>query len=293
MDWIEENVGVFILICIVIVFIVLAIAIISLAISIKIKRSITTSALYITAGLNYDSDNLGESLVITIFNNNYRDIVLHDFGFIYKNQNISFIEEYTERKVGKGRPCVPARASLSYKVNPERIEKFVVAHNFNAKSVDKIRLYVSDSVGNKVVTKDKSLTKIFDKRQDARIKLAKIKIHEESVKDYMSTHEGSRPFSDRIWSLFHKKYVTIPKLIKKSAEFIDDKTITPENTTKSNYNPAPIQSSDPEVEVEEAPTIEEEPKAKTRTDTRDMKVTFIDLDVPLKGKNLDSKEKKK
>lgn len=215
MDWIEENVGVFILICLIIVVIVLAIAIISLFISIKIKRSITTSALYITAGLNYDSDNLGESLVITIFNNNYRDIVLHDFGFIYKNQNISFIEEYTERKVGKGRPCVPARASLSYKVNPERIEKFVVAHNFNAKSVDKIRLYVSDSVGNKVVIKDKSLTKIFDQRQDARIKLAKIKIHEESVKDYMSTHEGSRPFSDRIWSLFHKKYVTIPKLIKR------------------------------------------------------------------------------
>lgn len=35
MDWIEENVGVFILICIVIVFIVLAITIISLFISIK------------------------------------------------------------------------------------------------------------------------------------------------------------------------------------------------------------------------------------------------------------------
>ena len=82
MDWIKENVGVFILICLVIVFIVLVIAIISLLTSIKIKRSITTSALYITAGLNYDSDNLGESLVITIFNNNYRDIVLHDFGFI-------------------------------------------------------------------------------------------------------------------------------------------------------------------------------------------------------------------
>ena len=293
MDWLNSNAGLLIVITLALMVAILLIVIILLVKINRIKKSISNSSLMITAGLNYDSDNLAEALVITIFNNNYRDILLHDFGFSYKDQNISFIEEYTERKVGKGRPCVPARSSLSYKVNPERIEKFVVAHNFNAQTIDNILLYVSDSVGNKVVVKNKSLTKIFSARQKARIKLAKIKIHEDSVKEYMTNNDGSRPFSDKIWRMFHKSDIKIPKLLKASANFIGDKTITPENAPHSNYNPAPIQSSDPEIDERNSSTVEEFSSPKTRTDTRDMKVTFIDLDMPLKAKSLDSKEKKK
>lgn len=294
MDWLNEYAGLFVVILLGLVLALTALLIAMLIMLNKANKSLSTSALVITAGINYDSDNLAEGLVITIFNNNYRDILVHDFGFLYKNQHISLIEEYTERKTVKGRACVPARSSLSYKVNPERIEKFVVAHNFNAQTIDAIRLYVYDSVGNKVLVKDKELTAIFSSRQKARIKLAKLKIHEDGLQDYMAGHEGARPFTDRIWRAFHKTDIKIPKLLKTNARFIDDQTVTPENATRRSYNPAPIKSSDPDEDPEDRSSLVEEKSfgsSRDRTDTRDMKVTFIDLDVPLKGKTLESKEK--
>lgn len=296
MDWIKENQAIFIILLVAIILVILVILIVELILISKVKKSISSKALFITSGLNYDSDNLGESLVLTIFNNNYRDMILHDFGFIYKNQQISFIDEYTEKKGGRGRACVPSRSSLSYKVNPERIEKFVVAHNFNATSIDKIRLYVTDSLGVKVVIKDRALTKIFDRRQQARLKLAKLKIHDEKNKEYQATHEGALPFSDKIWRIFHKKDVKVPEIIKTSQQYFDDKSLSVETTPHTNYNPAPIQTMEPDYDDEEDAKVESEDtpiiQPKTKTDTRDMKVTFIDLDVPLKAKNIGTKDKK-
>lgn len=292
MDWINANAGLLIVITLAFMVAILLVVIILLVKINIIKRGIANSSLVISAGINYDSDNLAEALSITIFNNNYRDILLHDFGFTYKDQNISLIAEYTERRVGKGRACVPARSSLSYKVNPERVEKFVLGHNFNARKVGKILLYVCDSVGNKVLVKDRPLSRLFSSRQKARLKLARVKIHEDSVKAYMAENEGNRPFSDKVWRFFHKSDIKIPRLLKESASFIGDKTVTPENASRSRYNPAPIQNSDPEIETS-ATDEEDFANSRTRTDTKDMKVTFIDLDMPLKGKNLDSKEKKK
>lgn len=293
MDWLKDNSWVIIMCALLVMIAVLVISIISLIEVKKVKRDISTTSLKITGALNYDSDNLAEALSITIFNNNYRDILINDFGFIYKNQQISFIEEYTERKVTKGRACVPARSSLSYKVNPLRVEKFIVGHNFRTTSIDKIYLYVCDSVGNKVIQKDKTLTKIFSTRQKARIELAKNKIHQDAVTDYMATHEGNKPFGEGVWAWFHKDNVNIPKLIKVSATFIEDSTLTPENTPNKQYNPAPIQNSDPVIEpTEEVKAEDKAVSAKAKTDTRDMKVTFIDLDVPLKAKNLAANDKK-
>lgn len=294
MDWIKENVGVFLIVVLAIVFVIMIVAIVTVCMIARIRKSLSTTALKITSALNYDSDNLGESLAITIFNNNYRDIMLHDFGFIYKNQQISFIDEYSERKTSKGRACVPSRSSLSYKVNPERIEKFVVAHNFNATSIDKIKLYVSDAVGNKVVVKDKNLTKIFGRRQKARLNLAKLKIHQEKVREYQAGHEGNTPLSDKIWKIFHKSDIRVPELLKKSSEYIDDNTLTAANAKRSENLQNSIAPSDPSMESDESDE-EDDPfinRPRSRTDTKDMKVTFIDLDVPLKAKNINNKDKK-
>lgn len=296
MDWIKENMGVFLIIVVVIVIVILAVAIVQIIMLARVKKSLSTTALKITSALNYDSDNLGETLAITIFNNNYRDIILHDFGFIYKNQQISFIDEYSERKTSKGRACVPSRSSLSYKVNPERIEKFVVAHNFNATSIDKIKLYVSDAVGNKVIVKDKSLTNIFGRRQKARLKLAKVKIHQEKVREYQASHEGNAPISDKFWKMFHSSDIKIPELLKKSSEYIDDNTVTPNSSRRPDMIQNSISSSDPTIENDDSSYDDDSSfpsqRTRTRTSTQDMKVTFIDLDVPLKAKNINSKDKK-
>lgn len=283
MDTEQYRLMILILICVALGFLVLVtlFSILSYRNSRKIKKDLSATSLKLTANITYDSDNLGESLCITVFNSNYRDIVLHDFGFQYKNQIVSFIEEYSERKLTKGKVVVPSRSSITYKVNPERIEKFVVSHNFNASNIDSIYITAVDSVGNKAIVKDKELTKVFSARQKARLQLAKRKLHEEKVEQFKEDHEGNAPMSDSFWRMFHHKEVKIPEIQAKANSFIADKTKTPDNVSGSTYNPAPKQK-------EESSSTSNSEK---RMDTKDMKVTFLDLDLPLKSKEVNKKEK--
>ncbi len=295
-EWITDNLWIVLLVILVLSIVIVVMSILTFVFAKKAASNISKTNLKMTANVSYDSDNLGESLEITVFNNNYRDIVIHDFGFSYKNQVVSFIEEYSERRLTKGRVICPARSSLTYKVNPERIEKFVVAHNFNAKSISMIYLIAVDSVGNSNVYKDKALTKLFSERQKARLKIAKRKLHEEKVQDYKDTHDGNGPMSEGLWNLFHRKQITVPALIKKSASLIGDSTLTPE-TEKNNklFNPAPVEPSD----LSDSDILKPDGKGGYQTtdfgrtsDSKDLKLTFLDLNVPLKSKEVDSKKKK-
>jgi len=251
----------------------------------KAKKSLNTTSLKLTADVTYDSDNFGETLQITVYNSNYRDVVLHDFGFKYKNQIVSFIEEYSERKLTKGRVVVPSRSSITYKVNPERIERFVVSHNFNAKSIDSIYITAVDAVGTKAIFKDKDLTKVFAARQKARLKLAKMKIHEEKVDKYKIEHDGNAPLSDSVWRSFHKKQIKVPEICKKANSFINDKTVTPQQSTFNYSNARPVSNKvTNNVEKSDVNEVETNPQpSQEKIETKDLKVTFLDLDMPLKA----------
>lgn len=281
---------------IVLISIVIALVLICLIFSIlanhnarKAKKALKDTSLKLAADVTYDSDNFGECLKITVYNSNFRDIVLHDFGFKYKNQMVSFIDEFAERKATKGKVVVPSRSSITYKVNPERLERFVVSHNFNASSIDTIYLFAVDSIGVSASCKDKELTKVFIARQKARLKLAKRKLHDEKVEKYKQEHDGNIPISDSFYRAFHKKEIKIPEIRAKANSFIPDKTKTPSNMNTSNYNySSPSNLKDPDIDTSR---YNGEEFGERKMDTKDMKVTFLDLDMPLKSKDVSDNKK--
>lgn len=289
----EENKAQILLI--ILISIVIALVLLCLVFSIlanrnarKAKKALRDTSLKLTADVTYDSDNLGETLKITVYNSNFRDIVLHDFGFRYKNQMVSFIDEFAERKATKGKVVVPSRSSITYKVNPERLERFVVSHNFNASSIDTIYLFAVDSIGVSASCKDKELTKVFVARQKARLKLAKRKIHDEKVEKYKQDHDGNLPISDSIYKAFHKKQIKVPEIRAKANSLISDNTKTSNNVNSSRFNySSPSNLKDPEIDIS---GYNGEESSERKTDTKDMKVTFLDLDLPLKSKDVNEKK---
>lgn len=262
---------------ILLVLVVLAVSVAALVYARKASRNLGRTTLKLSAKLAYDSSSLSEYLEISVFNHNYRDVTIKDFGLRYKDQTVSLIQEFIERKLTKSHVVVPPHESITYKMNPERVEKFVVSHNFSANSIDPIYVYAVDSVGNETLIKNISLSKIFNARQKARIALAKRQIHQEKLRDYMDTHDGSEPLTEGIYRLFHKKEIRIPELLRRTQSLMGDKTVTPENTrNNTSFNPAPV--SNPSIRETSSSTLD----PSSKMDTRDMKVTFLDLDIPLK-----------
>lgn len=281
--WLDQNGWIFSLLAAILVLILASLVIVSLVYSKRIAAQLEKSSLKLVAKLAYDSDSMEEYLEISIFNNGFRDVNIKDFGLRYKNQNVSLIGEFTERRASKSHTVdVPVSSSITYKLNPERVERFVISHNFNARNIASIYLVAIDSYGTETVTKVSSLSRVFNERQRARILLAKRRIHNEKVQAYKETHEGNEPLSEGVYRTLHRKEIAIPELIRKSEDFM--KTDKP----RSASDPEPQRNYSSYSSASSTRTNGNTTRStgspfsggmsERRGDTRDLKVTYLNLD---------------
>ena len=73
--------------------------------------------------LSYDSVLEKEMISFTIFNSNFNDVVIRDFGIYYRNQFFNFVDEYMKEEKLGSLPIIPARNSINYKIDPQRTWK--------------------------------------------------------------------------------------------------------------------------------------------------------------------------
>ena len=92
----------------------------------KISRLTVNSSLKMMIKLSYDSVLEKEMISFTIFNSNFNDVVIRDFGIYYRNQFFNFVDEYMKEEKLGSLPIIPARNSINYKIDPQRLEKFIL-----------------------------------------------------------------------------------------------------------------------------------------------------------------------
>lgn len=199
----------------------------------KISKMSIDSTLKVESKIAYESstekneNKASEVLSITIYNNNWRDIVISDFGFEYKGILLSFIDEYSKKNTLKNKNViVPARSHITLKLNPLRLETFIVENNFSGRSQFEIYDVVIDNVGTKIRTKNSSLTKVLTSRQQARIKLAKKMLHDQRIEQYKREHSDQVPVSEHFYKLFHSKKFTNQHLLNVATTFVGAKLST-------------------------------------------------------------------
>ncbi len=289
-SWWDSNSWVGVLAVGILAICVLGVSIAAMIYARKGARFMERSNLKLSAKLAYDSETMEEYLEITIFNSSLRDVTLKDFGLRYKDQTVSLINEFSERRLSKSHNVeVLTGSSITYKLNPERVEKFVVSHNFNAQSIDPIYVIAVDSLGRETVAKEASLSRVFSARQRARILLAKRRIHQEKVENYKATHDGNLPMFEGLYAKTHRREVKIPDLIRRSEEFMQsDKTLTSANIDSSSFAPAVSSRQTSTSSSSYSTTGSTAPR---HVDTRDLKVTYLNLE-PLKSTEEEEEEKK-
>lgn len=272
MEWLQTNVWVFVLIGLALSAILLVISVLMIIKVTVITRNTVDSSLKMSATLMFESDHGAEFMDISIYNTNFRDVNIRDFGIDYRNQHLNFVAEYIEQKNLQSIPVVPARSSISFRVDPQRVEDFILAHNYKSKKVSTIYNVVIDSIGNQFKQKNKELTKILSLRQKARVKEAKFIIHEEMVQKYSDTHDGRLPVSDFFWRLFHRNN-------KHDSEIINVANSLSENDSFTKGREKKLQQV-PDIRSEDVKVIETtNPEFNASTASGEIKVTFLETDV--------------
>ncbi len=203
MDWLKTNGWIFSIIAIGLVLVVFVICLMIFFKTRKLSNSIVDSSLKMTASLMYDSDDGNEVLNINIFNTSFKDVSIGDFGIDYRNQRLNFLAEYIESKKLNSLPIIQARTSINFRFNPQKLEKFILSHNYKETKISTIYMVVTDSVGNEFVKKNRALSKVLRQRQEQRLKLARIIVHDKKVAEYRQSHDDRDPMSHSIWKVFH------------------------------------------------------------------------------------------
>lgn len=203
MEWLQNNSWIFGLAGLVLAVIVTIIVIIILIKAGKLSSSIVDSSIKMTASLMFDSDDGTEFLNINIFNTSFKDVTIGDFGIDYKNQRFNFVAEYIEAKKITSVPTISARTSINFRFDPQRLEKFILAHNYKSKSVSTIKMFVTDSVGNQFLRKNSALSKVLKERQKQRVRQAKLIVHNNKIDEYKLAHDDREPLTNIIWKMFH------------------------------------------------------------------------------------------
>lgn len=267
-QWITDNFAIFVFILLILVAVTITLIIVGLKqLRILVKNTVDSS-LRMDAELEFDSIFMKDELVISVYNTNFRDIIIHSFGFVYKDQIMDFVKEYMKENNMKDFPVVPARSSIDYKIDPFRVEKFILDNNFDKKTVSKIFNIVIDSVGFDKKTKNKSLRKVFLKRHKARLKKAKVILHNRKIAEYQKTHDNKLPLSHVFWKWFHKEEVKIPELMElaNSIKHDDDIRVSEKKKEKAKKKQAAVtpvkDEPKPETKVEKASTTTK-PKIET------------------------------
>lgn len=272
MEWLQNNVWIFVLIGLAISAILLVISILMIIKVTVITRNTVDSSLKMSATLMFESDHGAEFMDISIYNTNFRDVNIRDFGIDYRNQHLNFVAEFVEQKGLQSLPVVPARSSISFRVDPQRVEDFILAHNYKSKKVSTIYNVVIDSIGNQFKQKNRELTKILSLRQKARVKEAKFIIHNEMVQKYSSTHDGRVPVSDFFWRIFHRNNNHDNEIINVANSLSETDSFTKGREKKLQQVP--------DVQVEEK--VSPEPSNSEFSPTNgsgEIKVTFLETDT--------------
>jgi len=224
-EWITNNFAIFVVILLVFVIALIVLSVIALRnLRILVKNTVDSS-LRMEANLEFDSIFMKDELIISVYNTNFRDIIIHSFGFVYKDQIMDFVREYMKENDMKDFPVVPARSSIDYKLDPFRVEKFILDNNFEKKTVYKIFNVVIDSVGFDTKSKNKALRKVFRKRHKARLKKAKVILHNRKIAQYQKTHDDKLPISNIFWKWFHSDEVKVPELMELASSIKHDDDI--------------------------------------------------------------------
>lgn len=257
MEWINANAGLLVFIAIVLL---IALGVILTFVLIKVKvivKNTVDSSLKMEANIKKESNKDSEKVVLTIYNTNFRDVIIHGFGFQYKNQEIDFISEYMNERSLSEKPAVPARSSISFAIDPSRLEKYILESNNKSDKIDILYNVVTDSVGNRIATKNKTVRKWLAKRHKIRIEKAKIQLHEEKVEKYKEEHKGKKPFSALLWPMLHPHLSKSNKVVERSEKIIlDDENITEVENEEVQ----------PKVETEKVEEPEENVSNETTTD---------------------------
>ncbi len=289
MEWLQQNSWVFGLISAGLALIIVSISIYVTIKTKNISNNIIESSLKMTTSLMYDSDIGDEFLNINIFNTTFRDVVISDFGLDYKNQRLNFVAEYIETKNLMSLPVIPARSSINFRFDPQRLEKFILAHNYKSKSISSIKMVVVDSVGNQFLKTNRGLTSVLRERQKERVRTAKIIVHNNKVKNYKESHDDREPLTHAIWKMFHHtettpELINIANNIQEKQSFSSKTKQIPDVAKESNIK----NDSEKALEKNEVYTVD---KVITSS-SGEIKMTYLSSDKNKKSKKKKNKEEK-
>ncbi len=238
----------------------------------KISRLTVNSSLKMMIKLSYDSVLEKEMISFTIFNSNFNDVVIRDFGIYYRNQFFNFVDEYMKEEKLGSLPIIPARNSINYKIDPQRLEKFILNHNYKSRKIFSIESVVIDSVGNAFTRKDKALTNILSQRQKDRIKQAKFILHDEKIEEFKKLHDNREPLSNFFWKIMHPSYEKNPKILEIANSFQDTRKFS---NDKENIAESSISQVEKNTSTEIKLTYLEPETGKKKRKTKAVKVDEV------------------
>lgn len=155
-----------------------------------VKKYFSNAQFMIVASVEFNTEQLNNYYTVKIYNQNFNDVRITSFGFMYKNQNIDYYQKYLvkEQIPLDSKLVIYSRDHIIFNIKPEELKSIVLDINNGVYKVKKLQVYVIDSLGITTFYNSKRITKNLQEliyEEQKQIKLDKAiqrkKIKEEII----------------------------------------------------------------------------------------------------------------
>lgn len=152
-----------------------------------VKKYFSNSQFMIVTSVEFNTEQLNNYYNVKIYNQNFNDVRITSFGFMFKNQNIDYYQKYLlkEKLPLESKIVIYSRDHIILSINPEELKSIILDINKGDFNISKLRVYVIDSIGMTTFYKSKKITKHLQEliyEEQNQIKLDK-KIQNKKLKE--------------------------------------------------------------------------------------------------------------
>lgn len=199
MEFIKNNFEI-----IVIIFFILLVVLTAIVLSFNkyFAMYFSNKKFHIASHFEIDAKDEHKMFTIDIYNRNINDVRLSGFGFVYKGRNIDFYKSYLEQKQlpKDHKVVISSRDFLSTKIETNTLKNIVSDINHGKLNLEKLRAYVTDSLGLSSRTKANQIKNQIEEimRHEKNAKDLEVKRQKQKIKDEIKLFKQKSNIEKRI-----------------------------------------------------------------------------------------------